>query len=149
MFVGQSNHAEWSEEIKYRFSDQCLKDGIYWDWFPENWSFGNGVTMHKTVAHLDYRKTVEGTDLILEEYLTQFGMTPGLKLVRRQIRHESWRKYEARWLPTTCPKEAHVVHLTWLVTDYKLPEFAYQRIRALIERPTAVDLTRYDREKHF
>ena len=149
VFIGQGSYAEWSHDVEYRFSDHCLQDGIFWNCFPENWSFGNGATIHKTVAYPDYRRTVEGTDLILEEYLTHFGMTQGLKLVRRQIRHESWQKYEARWLPTTCPKEDHVVHLTWLVTDYKLPEFAYQRIRALVEQPAAMDLAGYDKEKHL
>ena len=62
VFVGQGDHAEWLREVEARFSTQCLKDGIFWDWFPENWSFANGATVHKTVATPDYRSTVEGTD---------------------------------------------------------------------------------------
>jgi hypothetical protein len=29
--------------------------------------------------------------------------------------------------------ESHIVHLTWLITTHRLPDFAYERIRALVE----------------
>jgi len=111
------------------------RDGITWDWFPENWSFGNGVTVHKTSASPDFRTVVHGTELDLNEFLTEYGMTrlAELELERMHVRHEGWEKYEARWLPGTCPMESHVVHLTWLITTHNLPDFAYERIRSLIE----------------
>ena len=111
------------------------RDGITWDWFPENWSFGNGVTVHKTSASRDYKTVVRGTELDLNEFLTEYGTTrlAELELERMHVRHEGWEKYEARWLPGTCPMESHVVHLTWLITTHNLPDFAYERIRSLIE----------------
>ena len=41
----------------------------------------------------------------------------------------------SRWLPGTCPQEAVSIHLTWLVFQNKLPDFAYQRLRESIESP--------------
>jgi len=121
--------------VEYRMSDLCLQDGITWDWFPENWSFGNGITVHKTSASPQYKTVVHGTDLNLDEFLKQYSTIrlAELALERRHIRHEGWEKYESRWTPGTCPKENHVVHLTWLITTHRLPEFAYNRIRDLIE----------------
>ena len=111
------------------------RDGITWDWFPENWAFGNGVTVHKTSANPTYKTVVHGTELDLNEFLTEHGTTrlAEMELERMHVRHEGWQEYEARWLPGTCPQEAHAVHLTWLVTTHKLPDFAYERICALIE----------------
>ena len=43
-------------------SPMLERDGITWDWFPENWSFGNGVTVHKTTANPDYKTVVHGTE---------------------------------------------------------------------------------------
>jgi hypothetical protein len=121
--------------VEVVMSDLCLQDGITWDWFPENWSFGNGVTVHKTSASPDYKTVVHGTELDLNEFLTEYGTTrlAELELERMHIRHEGWTEYEARWLPGTCPMESHVVHLTWLVTTHRLPDFAYERIRSLVE----------------
>ena len=140
--------------MEYRISDLCLRDGITWDWFPENWSFGNGVTVHKTLASLEFRTVVHGTDLTLDEYLATFGVIKlaDMELRRKHERTEGWEKYEARWLPGTCPQENHVVHLTWLVTTHQLPEFAYNRIRDLIEGAAEPkELERYSSEpgKHF
>lgn len=128
---------EWRRHFDYHISDLCLRDGITWDWFPENWSFGNGVTVHKTLASAEYRTVVHGTNLTLEEFLALNGPTrlADLELVREHYRHEGWEKYESRWTPGTCPQESHIVHLTWLVTIHRVPEFAYQRIRALVEAP--------------
>jgi len=133
--VFASGSEEMLYPIEYRMSQMCLRDGITWDWFPENWSFGNGVTIHKTTASPDYKTVVHGTDLNLDEFLSQHGTTrlADLELERMHIRHEGWEEYEARWLPGTCPQENHAVHLTWLITTHRLPGFAYDRIRALIE----------------
>ncbi len=149
---------EKSEEslypVEYRMSDLCLRDGITWDWFPENWSFGNGVTVHKTSASPEYKTVVHGTTLNLDQFLSKYGATrlAEIELERLHVRHEGWEEYEARWLPGTCPQEAHVVHLTWLVTTHRLPEFAYERIRDLIEHGAEPkDLHRYSTEpgKHY
>lgn len=111
------------------------RDGITWDWFEKGWLFGNGVTVHKTSASPDYKTVVRGTELNLEEFLAENGTTKlaELELERMHVKHKGWQEYEARWLPGTCPQEPHVVHLTWLVTTHKLPDFAYERIRSLIE----------------
>ena len=116
-------------------SPNLAQDGITWGWFPENWSFGNGVTVHKTSASPDYKTVVHGTELNLDEFLAEYGTTrlAELELERMHVKYEGWEKYEARWLPGTCPMEPHAVHLTWLVTTHKLPDFAYERIRSLIE----------------
>ena len=140
--------------IEYQVSDLCLRDGITWNWFSENWAFGNGVTVHKTSANSEYKTVVHGTGLNLDEFLKEYGTTrlADLELERLHIRHESWQKYEARWTPSTCPQENHIVHLTWLVTTHKLPEFAYDRIRDLIEGGAAPKAPqRYSAEagKHF
>jgi len=121
--------------VEYRMSDLCLWDGITWGWFPKNWSFGNGVTISKTSANPDFKTVVHGTELDLNEFLTEYGTTKlaELELERMHVKHEGWQEYEARWLPGTCPQESHLVHLTWLVTTHKLPDFAYARIRDLIE----------------
>ena len=132
--------------IEYRVSDLCQQDGITWDWFPENWSFGNGITIHKTSASPEYKSVVHGTELDLNEFLAENGTTQlaELELERMHIRHESWQKYQARWLPGTCPQENHVVHLTWLITIHKLPGFIYDRIKNLIEAGAELkDLDRY------
>ena len=111
------------------------RDGITWDWFEEGWKFGNGVTVHKTSASPEYKTVVHGTELNLEEFLAKNGTTKlaELELERMHVKHEGWQEYEARWLPGTCPMEPHAVHLTWLITTHKLPDFAYERIRSLIE----------------
>lgn len=145
---------EFLYRFEYRISDQCLEDGIAWDWFNENWAFGNGVTLHKTLACPEYKTVVHGTDLDLDQFLALHGKTElgKLELERVHVWHEGWEKYAARWLPGTCPQESHVVHLTWLVTTHRLPEFAYDRIRDLIERGAEPEnRSQYSTEpgKHF
>ena len=126
---------EFLYPLEYRISDSCFHDGITLDWFPENWSFGCGVTTHKTSASPEFKTVVHGTELDLNEFLTEYGTTrlAELELERRHIKHEGWEKYEARWLPGTCPQENHVVHLTWITTVDPMPGFAYERLRAVIE----------------
>lgn len=138
----------------YHISDQCLRDGITWDWFPENWAFGNGVTFHTTSASLDYKTVVHGTDLDLDKYLAMYGTMrlADIELERRHIRHESWKKYEARWLPGTCPQENHIVHLTWVAMGHRLPTFAYERLRQIIEdaaQPMFPERYNSEKDKHF
>ena len=133
--VFASNSDEMLYPIEVILSPSLESDGITWDWFSENWAFGNGVTVHKTLASPDYKTVVHGTELNLEEFLAENGTTrlSELELERMHVKHEGWQEYEARWLPGTCPMEPHVVHLTWLITTHKLPNFAYERIRSLIE----------------
>jgi hypothetical protein len=131
--------AEGADEELYPLevvmSPMLERDGITWDWFPENWAFGNGVTVHKTSASPEYKTVVHGTELNLEEFLAENGTTrlAELELERMHVKHEGWEQYEARYLPGTCPQESHAVHLTWLITTHNLPDFAYERIRSLIE----------------
>ena len=133
--VFASNTDEELYPLEVVMSPMLERDGITWDWFDDNWAFGNGVTVHKTSASPEYKTVVHGTELNLEEFLAENGTTrlAELELERMHVRHEGWEKYEARWLSGTCPMEPHVVHLTWLVTTHKLPDFAYERIRSLIE----------------
>lgn len=131
---------EWLRPLDYRMSDLCLRDGITWDWFPDEWAFGNQVTCHKTSASPTYKTVVHGTDLDLNEFLTEHGTTrlAELGLERLHIRHEGWLEYEARWAldsngKTMCPQYNHQIFLTWLTTVDPMPEFAYQRLRTVIE----------------
>lgn len=154
VFIGKTEPREWVRPIEYRVSEQCLQDGITWDWFPEQWSFGNGVTMHKTLGSPEYRTFVDGTGLTLIEFERLMRgkayRLGDLVLIDEHWRHEGWEKYEARWRPGTCPQENHIVHLTWLVTTHKLPEFAYIRIRDLVERGAEPEnLQAYDPKNHL
>ena len=138
-------HEEQLYQVEHRLSQACLDVGITWDWFNENWAFGNGVTVHKTIAVPEYKIVVHGTNLSLEEFLAWRGRTPlaELELERMHVRHEGWEKYEARWVPGTCPQVPHIVHLTWLITQYPLPEFAYQRLRQVVEGEETTLLRRH------
>ena len=145
---------EFLYPVEHRISTMCKRDGITWDWFSDGWQFGNGITIHKTQAGLEYKTVIHGTNLNLDAFLAQYGATSlgDLKLERMHVRHEGWQEYEARWLPGTCPQENHAVHLTWLVTTHQLPEFAYQRIRDLVEsgaEPKYLDQYSTEQGKHF
>lgn len=111
------NSGEDLLSIAYRFSPNCGLDGIDWRWFPENWSFGNGVTIHKTIA--EYHEKIV--------FRTSEGQLVWSKII------EDMSVYEERWEPGTCPEESHIVHLTWCVFSHELPEFAYEDLRACIE----------------
>ena len=151
-FVGYRNNHEWLRDFDCRISVDCVRKGILWDLFPENWSFGNGITIHKTHASPMYRTVIHGTDLTENEFLEFFGPTRTRDLIkiRQHHRTQGWETYEARWMPTTFPMYNHLVQLTWLVTTHELPEFAYQRMRALIEDPNSSprNLKRFE-ERHF
>lgn len=152
VMLGSDAGEECLGDFQVVMSPMLEQDGITWDWFPEKWSFGNGVTVHKTTAGPKYKTVVHGTDLDLDEFLAEYGSTQLAKLEvkRMHIRHGGWNKYEARWLPGMCPQEHHVVHLTWLVATHKLPAFAYKRIQDVIENGAEPkDLHRYDTDKHF
>ena len=127
--------------VEVVMSPTLERDGITWDWFPEQWAFGNGVTIHKTLASPVYQTVVHGTDLTLDDYLANNGTTrlADIQLEQQHIQHEGWKSYEARWLPGTCPQENHVVYLTWLVTTHRLPDSIYNRIRDLIEVEVELD----------
>ena len=124
---------EWMRPIEYRISDTLLADGIDWEWFHPNAYFGNGTTCRKIQVFPEYKTVVYGTDLSLDEYLMRHGPSAAPVLERKHVRHDGWLKYEAQWPSGMCPQEAHVIDLTWIVTTHKLPEFAYERIRSLIE----------------
>ena len=138
VYIVSPDGDELKDTIDYRMSDMCLRDGIAWDWFPDQFDFGNGVTVQKTTARPEYKTVVNGTSLDLNQYIAEYGATDlsKLSLVRKHIKHEGWQKWEARWLSGTCPQEAVDVHLTWAVFTHKLPEFAYQRLRESIEDPS-------------
>jgi len=149
-----NNTDEFLYPVEYRISPMCLEAGITWDWFPEYWAFGNGITSHKTIASPEYRVVVHGTNLTMEQFLALHGPTrlADLELHRLHNRHEGWEKYESRWMPGTCPQENHIVHLTWIVTTHKLPEHVYERIRALVEygvEPKNLHMYHTESGKHF
>jgi hypothetical protein len=152
-FTVGGEQAEWVAPITYRMSDRCLRDGITWDWFPENFSFGNGVSVSKTTALVQHESVIVGTDLDLERYLREGGPTrlTNLAMESRLVRHEGRRRYEARWLPGTCPDVNHQVHLTWVVAQYRWPEHIYERVRQIVEDPAVVlvEPERYDPEQHI
>ena len=152
-FAVGGEEAEWVAPITYRMSDRCLRDGITWDWFPEDHSFGNGVSVSKTTALVQHESVIVGTDLDLERYLRTCGPTRlnDLSMESRLVRHEGRRRYEARWLPGTCPDFNHVVHLTWVVAQYRWPEHIYERVRQIVEDPEVglVEPERYNPEQHI
>lgn len=139
--------------VEYWISPALERVGISWDWLPEHWGFGNGVSVHKTTALretmlVDHRSGQSVDDLLVA------GRAPAdlskLLIQRVPKRTEGWQKYERRWRPGTCPQESHIVHLTWLVTTHRIPDFALDRLRDLIESPTVQlrDAERY-RERDF
>jgi len=138
---------------EYRMSDMLLQQGITWDWFDDNnWFFGNGITMYMSAASPEYKSVVYGTDLSMDEFLTaqkEPVAFSDIRLHRKQVAVESWKGYEARWLPGTCPQETHGVHLTWVVTKEPLVETAYKRLQQIIEeRAVPDDLNSYS-SNHF
>ena len=69
---------------------------------------------------------------------------------RRHIRHEGWIAYEKRFLPGKCPLRNHETFITGVVTVDPLPEFAYERLRDIIERDAKPKyLNRYKDGRHF
>ena len=101
-------------ETPYHMSEMTTQGGIGWSWFTDNWSFGNGVTIHKTTADYDAHHVT-------------------LNQALASSHTEGRAEYEARWKPNMCPQQNHVVHMTWCVFQHRLPEFAYDRLRAIIE----------------
>ena len=101
--VFAANTDEELYPLEVVMSPMLERDGIIWDWFSEGWAFGNGITVHKTSASPEYKTVVHGTELDLNEFLTEYGTTrlADLELERMHVRHEGWEKYEARWLPGT------------------------------------------------
>ena len=146
--VSSSGAGEFLRHDDVVISPTLIQEGITWDWFPDNWAFGNMVSCHKTEACPEYKTVVHGTDLSLDEYLKESGPTQlaDLKLENIHIRHEGWEEYEARWLPNTCPQENHIIHLTWFITTHRIPTEVYNKIGALIESEDTLDKTLYDED---
>lgn len=146
---------EYLYDVEYRLSDNLRIDGITWDWFAHDWNFGNTTVCHKTMGGPRYRKMVYGTDTTLADFQAAHLGKPypaNLMVVDEIEQSNSWIEYQARWLPGTCPQEAHLVHLTWVVMEHKMPEFAYERLRQLIEDAAEPkDIHRYSTDKghHF
>tara|TARA_Y100000310_G_C20609966_1_gene777482 strand:+ start:547 stop:1188 length:642 start_codon:yes stop_codon:yes gene_type:complete len=142
-------------DTEYLLSPSLLLDGITWElWFPANFSFGNGIVIHKSHAGPEYRTMIAGTNITVADYRKQNrGNTyreSDVQLVDEHWRHNGWNEYEARWLPGTCPQENHIVHLTWLVTTHKLPAWAYERIRTIVEEGAEpLHPEQYEKHKHF
>lgn len=135
VYFGEELHREWTHEVEYRISDNVLEDGITWDWFWPTFKFGNGVSTYNEYAGPEYKTVVTGTDLSLEEYITKHGSIPisNLSLTQMQLKHEGWEKWEARWVEGKVPEDYVNIQLTWIVTTHKLPDFAYERFRSIIE----------------
>lgn len=148
VFTSNGEYGEWIRPVDYRLSEALLREGITWDWFPQHWAFGAGVTMHKTSANYPTRTVDWKTQKTLSELVDTGRLIDMSKIELLKVHNptESWAKYERRWLPGTCPQESHLVHLTWITTLDKLPEFAYERLRKIVEDPTAElkDAWRYD-----
>jgi len=153
------NTDELLYDVNYNLSELLRRDGITWDWFPKEHSFGNGVTIFKFEADYDRRTVVNGTELTMNEYLETLDgpvRMGDLLMERKHIRSESWEGYEARWLldengKTMCPQYNHIVYVTALLFTHKLPQFAYKRIKDIVEQaaiPESLDLYSYDGE-HF
>lgn len=122
--------------VEVVLSPSLEPQGITWDWFRETTKFGNGVTIgQSTHASPEYKTVVCGTDLSWDEFLKVNGPTSRGSVIEecKDMQTESWKKYEARWLPGTCPQEPHIVRLSWIVTTHKLPNHAYTRLQNLIE----------------
>ena len=152
VFIVHGSVGERQGMFEYRLSNQLDQLGVTWDWFPENWGFGNGVTVHKTTANretmlVDHRTGASINDLLTSGHPIELG-----KLIVQQVpkRTEGWVEYERRWRPGTCPQESHIIHITWVISKHELPNFAYNRLQRIIEDPSTVlqDVDRY-LEKHF
>jgi hypothetical protein len=147
MFIGE----ERVGDVEVHMSELCLRDGIDWDWFPAGWCFGNGVAISKTTALYETKTIIHESGLSLDELLTS-GVVVDMSTVKLQRVHnrtEGWKQWEARWIPGTCPQESVTIILTSVMVVDRLPPFAYDRLRAVIEnRAEPKDLHLYE-DKHF
>ena len=138
IFTVTHSGEEWRAPIDYLLSPACREEGITWDWFPENWTFGNGVTVSKVWASPETKIVVYQTERTLEEYIAQHGPAKlaDIELTSIQIKTNGWEEYEARWTPGKCPQEPHIVHLTHVITETPISSMpALLRIQALVEAP--------------
>jgi hypothetical protein len=139
VFAGLGTEQEWIRDVEqhgHLVSDMLIADGITWDWFPEGFAFGNGVTHSVTTASPVIKTVVHETELSRDEYMDQAPLGTifhDLPMERKHILTEGWQKYAKRWTAGTCPDVPHKVHIMSILTTHKLPEFAYNRIRAIIE----------------
>jgi hypothetical protein len=140
VFALSGSGEEYLRDVRYRFSENCGRDGIGWRWFPENFAFGNGVTVHKTIANYDEAVVYE------DGHVLQLRDDGRYDIARvPQGVTSGWEEYEARYEPGTCIDTNHVVHLTWCVFKHELPEHAYQRLQEMIEEPDhQMDISEYE-----
>ena len=140
VFALTESGEEFLRDVQYRFSENCGKDGIGWRWVPENWSFGNGVTVSKTTAQYDEAIVYEDGNVL------QMRDDGRYDIVRvPQGVTSSWEEYEDRYEPGKCIRANQVVHLTWCVFKHELPEHAYERLRSMIEEPSyQMDISPYE-----
>jgi hypothetical protein len=148
------------DDDHFHLSDLCLKLGIERRWFPNPepteseptpspWSFGNSVTINTTTATREYKIVVEGTDLTEEEYLIEGEPMGGYRKVKKQVRHEGVKLYEARWRPGTCPQQDHKVHLTWFSMPRPLSPLGYKRMRNVVEYGADIEPLSAYNDSHF
>ena len=140
LWVGNDPEYEWARDTQYVISNRLTEVGITWDWFRPYHSFGNGVTCSKSWAGMEEKLVIHGTNLSEREYIKLHGAAAMKDLMKelKQQRTESWEKYQNRWAldangMTTCPQENHWVSITSVVTTHPVPQFAYDRIRCLVE----------------
>lgn len=130
----------WGEERVaepvLHLSDRLIQEGITDTWFTAGWSFGNGVTCHRTQARFETKTVEHSSGLTQEEILDRQGYIDLSRLTewrRVQDRTERWAAYERRWRAGSCPQYSHWVHLTWMVVQHELRGFGYSRILELTE----------------
>ena len=129
VFVGD----EWSHGFDYHFSHSCTASGIGWKWFEENWSCGNSVTVHKTIA----KYPEVAAHRAKEKLFTEFAERMGIEVITDdKVELKDRPDYEVRWAEGFMPQESHVVQLTWLIFKHSLPQHAYETLMASIEDPT-------------
>mgnify|MGYP001577277709 CR=1 FL=1 len=135
--MGLAGGFETLEPVKYHLSDLLVISGITWDWFPEHYSFGNGISIPKSSASWETQVVVHERGCTLEELFRE-GEVVDLSQLRLQRVHketEGWATYEKRWLAGTCPHYTHIVHMTHLLTTHELSPSAYKHIQMMIEDP--------------
>lgn len=139
-------------KVQFHPSTTLLSKGIDWRWFPENYSFGNGVTLIKTTANRETQLVDHTTRLTFAQAMALRGRVRLADLDMEEVYKltEGWEKYEARWIPGFCPQENHIVHLTTCCFRHELPLHAYSRLQELIEVPgTELRYPELYNEQHF
>lgn len=122
-------------DLSLHLSERLLQSGITRRWFSRGWSFGNGVTCHKTHARYETKDVEYESRRTWDELLASGNIVDGSELRWERVHRktEGWKLYEERWEPGTCPQFSHYVHLTWMVVQHELGGYGYNRIRDLAE----------------